>query len=218
MNEITKEERPKFFAVLFLAVPLIIVFLSGMAGIGVTPAKEFAYNFTAMYIALGINIVFWSFGLAYRLSDKKTLWSWFCLYIFNAILLPVLMGIPLLNLIYTSFPTWVVIAPLASMYLVVAFLPFVNERLAKILHTEIFMPQTCFGKVIQIAILALAPIAGLVGVFLSNLSERMSGLNGYALFGLMLHFLFVWGTASMVYQAWEYRPWAKGRKGKHERN
>ncbi len=218
MNEIKKEERPRFFAMLFLGVPLLIAIFSGMAGIGVTPEKEFIYNFNAMYIALGLNVALWSIGLAYRLSDKKTQWSWFCLYIFNAILLPVLMGIPLLNLIYTSFPTWVVIAPLASMYLVVAFLPFVNERLAKILHTEIFMPQTSFGKVIQIAILALAPIAGLVGVFLSNLSERMSGLNGYALFGLMFHLLSVWGTASMVYQAWEHRPWAMGRRGKNGRN
>lgn len=218
MNEIKKEERPKFFAMLFLGVPLLIVIFSGIAGIGVTPEKEFVYNFTAMYIALGLNVALWSIGLAYRLSDKKTLWSWSCLYIFSAILLPVLMGIPLLNLIYTSFPTWIVIAPLAAMYLIVALLPFINERLAKILHTEIFMPQTCLGKAIQITILALAPIAGLVGVFLSNLSERMNKLNGYVLFGLLLHLFFVWGTASMVYQAWEHRPWAKGRRGKNGRN
>lgn len=211
MKEIKKDERLKFFTALFLGVPLLIAFFSGLAGI--TPAKKFTYNFTAMYIALGLNIAYWSCGLAYRFSDKKTLWSWVCLYIFAATWMPALMGIPFLNLIYVSFPTWVVIAPLGAMYVVAALLPFINDKLSETLHTEMFAPRSCLGRVLLIVFLALAPIAGVFGVFLSNLAERIgNGMIGYAMFGLLFHLFFVWAEVTMVYQAWEHRPWARGKK------
>jgi hypothetical protein len=207
MVKIKKEERLKFFAMLFFGIPFFIGIFSALAGIMPAGSKKITYNFTSMYIALGLNIAFWSFGLAYRFSNKKTVLSWLFLYIFSAILLPALGGVMSLNLLYAGFPTWMVIVPLGAMYIIAALLPFINEKLSENLHTEIFAPRSCIGRLIQISFLALAPIAGVFGAFLSGAAERSGGVSGYAVLGLIFHFLFVWGTISMVQQAWVRRPW-----------
>ncbi len=212
MGKINKEERLKFFAVLFLAVPFFIGVFSALAGITPAGSKKITYNFTSMYIALGVNITFWSFALAYRLSNKKTLWSWISLYIFSATCIPALGGIMSLNFVYAGFPSWTVISPLGAMYVLAALLPFISEKLSETLHEEIFAPRTWLGRLIQMSFLFIAPIAGVFGAFLSGAAERSGGVMGYAIFGLFFHILLVWVTASMVQQAWEQRSWKQAGK------
>jgi hypothetical protein len=207
MKQVKKEERLKFFVIVFLGVPFFISLFSALAGVTPANSETIVFNLTSAYIALGLNIIFWSFGLAYRFSNKKTVLSWLFLYIFSAILMPALGGVMSLNLIYAGFPTWMIIVPLGAMYIIAALLPFINEKLSENLHTEIFAPRSCIGRLIQISFLALAPIAGVFGAFLSGAAERSGGVRGYAVLGLIFHFLFVWGTISIVQQAWARRPW-----------
>jgi hypothetical protein len=197
----------KMAAAVGLGIPFLIALWSGLAGITPTGPKAITYNFTSMYIALGLNLTFWGAGLIYRISGKK---AWWALYIFSVTLAPAVFGVAVLNLVYASLPDWRWVLPLAAMYVIAAILPFVNEKLAEILHTEIFAPRSCLGQIIAFSALACAPVAGFFGAFLSGLSERAgNGVIGFSIFGLIFHFLSVWTTISLVYQAWNQRPWKK---------
>lgn len=207
-NKKQVKEQLKFLAAVFLAVPFLTALFSAMAGLTPLGGKKFAYNFTATYIALGLNITFWSFALAYRFSNKKTVWSWLFWYGGYVTLIPGLAGVTALNWVYGTFPTWMVIGPLGAMYVIAALLPFINEKLSETLHTEMVSPRSCLGRIIYISLMSLAPIAGVFGAFLSGLAERSGGVTGYTIMGFAFHFLFVWGTVSMAHQAWERRPWA----------
>lgn len=207
MDTIKKEDRLKFVAVVFLGLPLLLGVFVAISGVTPIGYKKIAYNFMAMYVTSGLALVLWTSALLYRFSKKATWWSWLTYYFVYITLFPTLLGISSINMIYASFSSWKIIAPLGAMYVLAAILPFINEKLSKTLHTEIFAPQSCLGRVIAISILSLAPIAGIFGAFLSGLAERNGGVMGYSLIGLVAHFFLVWGTASMAYQAWAHRPW-----------
>ena len=192
-------------AVVGLGIPILTALTSGLAGITPAGPNGITYNYSAMYIALLLNLIFWGAGMIYRLSGKR---SWLALYVYSCTLLPAWFGVLAINFVYASLPDWRWMLALAGMYVIAAILPFVNEKLAEILHTEIFAPRSCLGKIIAFSILAVGPVAGFFGAFLSGLSARAgNGTIGFSIFGLMLHFLFVWGSVSLVYQAWEGRPW-----------
>lgn len=212
MKNIKKGERLKFFVLHFLALPLVYGGLSAIAGLTPLGGKKYSYNFTAMYIALGVSTVFWLSVVLYRFSNKKTLWSWLFFLVVAVTLWPATLGIAALNWVYAAFPTWVVIVPLATMYLAAVLLPLINEKLAATLHNEWFAPRSCLGTIIYMSIMSLAPIAGIFGAFLSGLAERSGGVMGYAMMGLFFHIFWVWQTISAVYQAWEQRPWRQAGK------
>lgn len=209
MKSIKKGERLKFFTFLFTAVPFFIALFSALAGIIPMGPKKVMFSFTSMYIALGMNITVWLFGLLYRLSDKRTLWSWICLYVFSSLMIPAIFGSIPINFVRSGVTTLWVIISLWIMYVLVAALPFINEKLSETLHTEIFAPRSRVGKLIQVSVLALAPIAGIFGAFLSGATERSGGVMGLVVMGFVFHFFFVWGEVSLVHQAWEHRPWKK---------
>lgn len=197
---------------LYLALLLIYAMFSAAAGLTPLGGKNFSYNFTAMYIASGISIVFWLSLVIYRFSNKKTFWSWLTFYIRSVTSMPATMGIVVLNWVYAAFPTWMVVGPLGAMYVIAALLPFINEKLAGTLHSEMFAPRSCLGIIIHMSILSLAPIAGVFGAFLSGLAERSGSAMGYAVMGLCFHLFLVWMAVSAVYQAWEQRPWKQANK------
>jgi hypothetical protein len=208
MNDSKKEDPLKYFAVAFLGFPLLLGILIAVAGVTPTgPEQELTYNFTSMHIALALGIVLWLSTITHRFSKKNTWWSWLTHYFVSITFIPVLIGITSLNLVYASFPSWKWIVPLGAMYVIAAILPFINEKLSEILHTEIFAPRTCLGRIFQISILALAPAAGSLGAHLSGAAQRVGGVMGYSVLGLIFHFFFVWGTASMAHQSWDGRPW-----------
>lgn len=203
-----KKQRNAVEAIKYIGVGTIILAVTvSLAGITPTGPKKIAYNYFAMYIALGCSVIFFLSGIIFRFSSKEKLQSWIARYLISVTAMPATIGIACLNLVYASFPSWKIIAPLGAMYVLAAMLPFINEKLSKTLHTEIFAPQSCLGRAIAIGILSLAPIAGVFGAFLSGLAERSGGVMGYSLIGLVAHFLLVWGTISMAYQAWARRPW-----------
>lgn len=207
-----RKEKLKFYAALFLGIPLR-AFFSGLAGITPSGGRHAVYNFTSMYIALGVNIVCYTSDLAHRFLPKKTLWSWIFLYLFYATFIPSVGGVGILNLVYASFPSWKVIVPLAAMYPIASLLPFLNEPLAKFIYVENFAPRTCLGKSILYLALTIGPSAGVFGAMLSQSIRRTgNGVIGYSILGFVLHLGLVWGTVGMVYQVWELRPWKETRK------
>lgn len=158
-----------------------------------------------MYIALCLGVVVL---IVRALIFVKP--NWLAEYL--ELVLPVpLIGVLTLNLVYASLPDWRWIAPLAIMYPVAIVLPFFNQGLSNKLANEINAPTSCLGKIIVFGILSIAPMAGFVGVWLSNLSQRAgNGVIGFSLVGLFMHFIFVWGEINLAQQAWRLIP--KGRK------
>ncbi|MBL8079541.1 MAG: hypothetical protein JNM55_16365 [Anaerolineales bacterium] len=209
MKKMKKEEWLKYFAAAFLGLPLLLGVFIAIAGITPIGPKKISYNFTSMYIALALSIVLWLSGITHRFSKKDTWWSWLSYYLGYITIIPIMGGVASLNFIYASFPTWQWIVPFAIMYPIAAILPFTNEKLSEVLHTEIFTPRSCLGKLIQLFILAIAPIAGIFGAIFSGAMERSGSVIGYSIMGLIFHFFLVWGTVSMAQQAWERRPWKK---------
>ena len=200
-----QKETSEVIKYIFVGVIVLAVTVS-LAGVTPTGPKKIIYNYFSMYIALGCNVIFFMSGIAYRIYDENNLMSWISRYLISITIMPAVVGIACLNLVYASFPFWKVIAPLGAMYVVAAVLPFINEKLSATLHTEIFAPRSCLGRVIAMSVLSLAPIAGIFGAFLSGVAERHGGTIGYSLMGLVFHFSFVWGTISMAHQDWERRP------------
>ena len=191
---------------IFVGVIVLAVTVS-LAGVTPTGDRKIIFNYFSMYIALGCSAIFFMSGIAYRIYDENKLMSWISRYLISITIMPAVIGVACLNLVYASFPSWKVIAPLGAMYVLAAMLPLLNEKLSETLHTEIFAPRSCLGRVIAMSVLSLAPIAGIFGAFLSGVAERHGGTIGYSLMGLVFHFFFVWGTISMAYQAWERRAW-----------
>ena len=96
------------------------------------------------------------------------------------------------------------------MYIVAATLPFLNERLSKVVHDEAYTPNSRFGQAIVFILLALGPTAGILGAALSAINERRgNGVIGASVLGLFLHFLFVWGEVALAHQALDKRPWKR---------
>lgn len=173
-----------------------------LSGVEANP-DEFTYNFTAMYLALSCIVIMVMAGALAKLGFKK----WWMGYVIVAVYVPLLTGIMAFNWATSGMRNWVVGVPLIITYLLAVFMPFINARTAEFLHDELFAPTTKTGKIIVFSILAVGPIAGSFGVFLSGFLKRGQGLNGYMAFGI-LYFLFLcWGTVNLVYQAWEQRPW-----------
>ena len=195
-----QKETSEVIKYIFVGVIVLAVTVS-LAGVTPTGPKKIIYNYFSMYIALGCNVIFLMSGIAYRIYDENNLMSWISRYLISITIMPAVVGIACLNLVYASFPFWKVIAPLGAMYVVAAVLPVINEKLSATLHTEIFAPRSCLGRVIAMSVLSLAPIAGIFGAFLSGVAERHGGTIGYSLMGLVFHFFFVWGTISMAHQA-----------------
>lgn len=204
-----RKEGVKIVLAIF-GIPFLTVFFAGLSGVTPAGAQKGWYNFTAMYIALALNLIFWGALLIYRFSGKK---AWLALYVAMAVWLPSMIGVASLNLVYASFPDWWLILPLAAMYPIAALLPFLDERLSRFLFIESFAPRTRLGKNILYLALAIGPAAGVFGATLSKSARRMgNGVIGYSILGFAAHLLFVWGTLALVYQAWELRPWKKTGK------
>ena len=122
-------------------------------------------------------------------------------------------GVSSLNFVYASLPDWRWVILLGLMYPIAALLPFVNEKLSGSLHDEAYAPKSRLGQIIIFSLLALGPVAGVYGVFLSGLSERSgNGVIGYSMVGLVLHFLFIWGEVTMAHQACKECPRKNGRR------
>jgi len=198
------------------------VLTSGIVAIlaGITPVEpsQFGwqnrtvwFNKNSMYIALVLFTIFLAIRLIEKLYTYKKVW--WALYLSSALFLPAVIGVATLNLVATSLPDWRWVLLLASMYVIAAALPFINEKFSRFLFRESFAPQTRLGRNILFYALAVGPAAGVFGAMLSKSFRRIgNGVIGYSILGLLLHMLFVWGTIAMVYQAWELRPWKKTGK------
>ncbi len=174
---------------------------------GVTPV---GYNYTAACFGLGLNMIVSILAGFQAFSGKRL---WWIRYMGSSIFLPAMIGVAALNLVYASFPNWRLILPLAAMYPIAALLPFLDERLSRFLFIESFAPRTRLGKNILYLALAIGPAAGIFGATLSKVARRSGdGVIGYSILGFVAHLFFVWGTVTMVYQAWELRPWKKTGK------
>lgn len=196
---------------------IILTFLFGLFSIlaGITPAgpKRAFFNYVTFYIAISLSILLLISAIIVRvnsyLNTSKN--GWLAKYIVSVTYIPAMIGVTSLNLVYASLSDWKWIIPLALMYPVAALLPFISERLSGSLHEEAYAPKSRLGQGIIFFLLALGPVAGVFGVFLSSLSERSgNGVIGYSVFGLLLHFLFIWGEVTMAHQVWKERPWKNG--------
>jgi hypothetical protein len=204
----------KDVAKILLFGPLLFGFLSVLSGLTPKSPQQF-YNFTAVYIAASLSIIMIVARVVelvniHRETPQK---GWLAKFIVNMTFIPVIAGVFSLNLLYAGLLDWRWIVPLALMYPAAALLPFVNPKLSGSLHDEAYAPTSYLARVIIFSLLAIGPAAGVFGVFLSNLSERAgNGVIGYSIIGLLFHFLFVWGEATMAHQVWKERPWKKGKK------
>lgn len=207
---------PKEVTKVILGLPILLSLVVGIAGI--TPqgrGKDIFYNFTAVYINAGLALVLISARVVELVNkhrnNPKT--AWVGRYLVQITGLPVIAGVTALNFVYASLPSWHWIIPLALMYPVAALLPFVNENLSEKLHDEAYTPKTRFGQIVVFSLLAIAPIAGIFGAFLSGISERSgNGVSGYSIMGLVLHFIFIWAETTMAHTAWEERPGRRKRR------
>jgi len=172
-----------------------------VAGITPTGPRQIEYNYTAMYICLffvGANIIAKIGNLIKP--------NWISEYL-DLVLPTLAVGVPMLNLIYASLRDWRWIALLALMHPIAIALPFLNQKLSTRLADEIVAPTSCLGKIIVFVGLAIAPSAGMIGVWLSGISERTgNGVIGYSIVGFFVHFIVVWGEIDLAQQAWENLP------------
>ena len=172
-----------------------------MAGITPTGAEQIGYNFYAMILCLGLASISMTAKI-YNLISPNLISEYL-----NSVIFPLIVGISALNLIYTSLQDWRWIAPLALMYPVAMALPFLNQKLSVRLAHEINAPSSFLGKIILFEVLAIAPLVGLVGVWLTEIrAGTRSGVMGASFLGLFLHFIFVWSTVNLAQQAWEKLP------------
>ena len=185
-----------------ILVLLATAALIALAGVEANP-EELTYNFTATYIALvcGAIIIFTVILTALGLQ------RWIMSYLSVAVYYLLVTGVMAFNWATSGLTNWVIGIPLIITYLLAVFMPFINAKTAKFLHDELFTPTTRIGQFIVFSILAIGPIAGSFGVFLSGLFKRSQGLNGYMLFGIFYFLFLCWGTVNLVYQAWDERPW-----------
>jgi hypothetical protein len=198
---------------------ILLVLLFGLFSLlaGLTPIgpKKVFFNHVTFYIAVGLSILLVISAVivklnSYRNTPQK---AWLAKYIVSITYMPAIAGVTSLNFVYASLPDWKWIIPLALMYPVAALLPFINEKLSGSLYDEAYAPKSRIGQGIVFSLLALGPVAGVFGVFLSGLSERSgNGVVGYSMVGLALHFLFIWGEVTMAHQAWKERPWKNGKR------
>ena len=172
-----------------------------LSGVEANP-NEFTYNYTAMYIALFCLIIMLTAGVLAKLSIKK----WWMGYIAIVVYMPLLTGVMAFSWATSGLRNWIIGIPLLFTYFLAVLMPFINVKAAEFLHDELFAPTTKLGKTIVFSVLALGPIAGSFGVFLSSLFKRGEGLNGYMVFGAFYFLFLCWGTVNLVYQAWEQRP------------
>jgi hypothetical protein len=201
MNKKQKEQaRNSFFVLLF--EPLLAAILVVISGITPVSSREADwYNYTIMYISLGMNIVLWL--MFFSLSIWKVFQSrraWILEYLTLIMVLPTFLGIIALNLIRPSLPNWKWLIPLILMYPAVSVLPFVNQGISNFLHKELFAPRTKLGWTLLWAL----PAMGITGATLSQMARNFgNGLIGYAIIGLIFHLLLVWQTASFAQQIWK---------------
>jgi len=187
---------------------------------GITPpggARDLVYNFTAAYITSGLALILIVARVIELLNKHRNRpeKGWVGRYLVQVTFVPVVAGGIALNFIYASLPSWHWLLPLALMYPVAALLPFVNESLSEKFHDEAYAPNSCLGQTIIYSLLAIAPIAGIFGAFLSGIAARSgNGVIGYSVLGLVLHIIFIWAETTMAHTAWEEKPNRKQRRKK----
>lgn len=185
-----------------LGVLISVASMVALSGVEAN-TEEFTYNFLAMYTTLASVAIMITAAILGKLGFKK----WWMGYIIVAFYIPLLTGVMAFNWATSGMRNWIIGIPLIFTYLLAVFMPFINARTAEFLHDELFAPTTKTGKIIVFSILAVGPIAGSFGVFLSGFFKRGQGLNGYMVFGIFYFLFLCWGTVNLVYQVWEQRPW-----------
>lgn len=210
-EKIKKNVKAWFLGFLSLGV------ISVLSGLTPTTSGKAFYNWTAFFISAGLLVTTTLSFIVLKIYEyhDKPQQGWLAKYIVVSLFMPIFTGVAMLNLFYASVRDWRWVVPLALMYPAAALLPFVNPKLSETLHDEAFAPNSCLGRLVVYSLLAIGPAAGVFGVFLSNLSERVgNGVIGYGIVGLFFHFLWIWAEVTLVYQVWEERPWRRGNTKK----
>lgn len=178
--------------------PLASIFSIAISGITPAPPPSGWYNFPVVYIMAKIHIglLFILFVLvSWREIRKQE--PWLLNYLVTTNLLPIYFGGIIYNLISPSLsnPRWLLI--LAAMYPIAETLPFVAKKLTDSISQELFSPKSQWSRFLLWGL----PMMGITGATLSQMARGIAnGLIGYAIIGLVFHFLLVWQTISIAQQ------------------